>query len=70
MLGTKMQAAQLNIGSKDIQFNMGNKEAHMANNVVRPNQAIPSSSNTINALTMADMLDSTCLDLRHSIFSA
>lgn len=38
----------------------------MINNVV----AIPSSSNTTYALTMAGMLSSTCPDLRHSIFSA
>ena len=69
MLGTQMQAAQLNIGNKDNQFNMGNKETHIANNVVNPNLAISSSFNTINALTMAGILYSTCLDLRHSIFS-
>ena len=40
MLGTQMQAAQLNIGNKDNQFNMGNKETHIANNVVNPNLAI------------------------------
>ena len=64
-----MQAAQLNIGGKDSQLNMGNKVAHMVNNVAKPNPAVPSSSNTTNALTMVGMLDSTCLDLRHSIFS-
>ena len=69
MFGTQMQAAQLNIGGKDSQFNMGNKEAHMVNNVVKPNPTVPSSSNTTDALTMVGMLDSTCLDLRHSIFS-
>ena len=42
----------------------------MANNVVKPNPVVPSSSNITNALTMAGMLDSACLDLRHSIFSA
>ena len=49
---------------------MGNKEAHMANNVIKPNTVVPFSSSTINALTMAGMLSSTCLDLRHSVFSA
>ena len=49
---------------------MGSKEAHMVNNVVKPNQVVPSSSNTTDALTMAGMLDSTCLNLRQSIFSA
>ena len=46
MFGTQMQVAQLNIGGKDSQFNMGNKEAHMVNNVVKPNPTVPSSSNT------------------------
>ena len=47
---------------------MGNKEAHMANNVIKPNPVVP-SSNTTDALTMAGMLSSTCLDLRYSVFS-
>ena len=64
-----MQAAHLNLGGKDTQFNRGNKEAHMVNNVVKPNPVVPFSSNTIDALTMAGMLSPTCLDLRHSIFS-
>ena len=64
-----MQAAQLNIGGKDTQFNMGNKEAYMVNNVVKPNPVVPSSSNITDALTMAGMLSPTCLNLRHSIFS-
>ena len=38
--------------------------------MVKPNLAVPSSSNTTDALTMVGMLSSTCLDLRHSIFSA
>ena len=32
--------------------------------------SLTSSSNTTDALTMVGMLSSTCLDLRHSIFSA
>ena len=55
MLGTQMQTAQLNMGSK---------EAHMANNMVKTNLVASSSSNATNALTMASVLHSNCLDLR------
>ena len=48
---------------------MSNKKAHMANTVIKPNPVVPSSSSTINALTMVGMLSSTFLDLRHSVFS-
>ena len=41
----------------------------MANNVIKPNPVVPSSSSITDALTMAGMLSSTCLDLRHSVFS-
>ena len=46
MLGTQMQAVHLNSRGKETQFNMGNKEAHMANNVIKPNLVVPSSSST------------------------
>ena len=42
----------------------------MANNVIKPNPVVPSSSSTIDALTMAGMLSSSCLDLRHLVFYA
>ena len=65
-----MQVAHLTFGGKETQFNMGNKDTHMANNVIKPNPIVPSSSSATNAFTMAGMFNSTCPDLRHSIFSA
>ena len=70
MLGTQMQAAHLTSGGKETQFNMGNKETHMANNMIKPNPIMPSSSSATDALTMAGMFNSTCPDLRHSVFFA
>ncbi|XP_075645486.1 uncharacterized protein LOC142616544 [Castanea sativa] len=69
MLGTQMQATHLTFGGKETQFNMGNKKAHMANNVIKPNPVVPSSSGAIDALTMVGTFNSTCPDLRHSVFS-
>nr|XP_023887900.1 uncharacterized protein LOC112000030 [Quercus suber] len=68
MLGTQMQAAHLTSSGNETQFNLGNKETHMASNVIRPTLAVPSSSNATDTFTMAG--NSTCLDLRHSVFSA
>ena len=65
-----MKIVHLNFGGKETQFNMGNQEAHMANNAIKPNPVVPSSSSTIDALTMAGMLSSSCLDLRHLVFYA
>ncbi|XP_030934597.1 uncharacterized protein LOC115960041 [Quercus lobata] len=70
MLGTQMQAAHLNSGGKEVQFNMGNKEAHMANSVIKPNPSASSSSSGIDAFTMAGTFNHTCSNLRHSVFSA
>ncbi|XP_030950060.1 uncharacterized protein LOC115973965 [Quercus lobata] len=70
MLGTQMQAAHLNSGGKEAQFNMGNKETHMANSVIKPNPSVTSSSSGIDALTMASTFSHTCSNLRHSVFSA
>ena len=70
MLGTQMQAAHLNLGGKDTQFNLGNKETHMANSVIKPTPSVSSSSSGIDALTMAGTFNPTCSNLRHSIFSA
>ncbi|XP_065620096.1 uncharacterized protein LOC136063519 [Quercus suber] len=68
MLGTQMQVAHLTSSGNETQFNLGNKETHMASNVIRPTLAVPSSSNATDTFTMAG--NSTCLDLRHLVFSA
>ena len=65
-----MQAAHLTSGGKETQFNMGNKETHMANNMIKPNPIMPSSSSATDAFTMDGMFNSTCPDLRHSVFFA
>ena len=65
-----MQAAHLNSGGKETQFNLGNKETHMANSVIKPNPSVSSSSSGIDALTMAGTFNPTCSNLRHSVFSA
>ena len=65
-----MQAAQLNSGGKETQFNLGNKETHMANSVVQPSSFLSSSSSGIDALTMAGTFSPTYSNLRHSVFSA
>ena len=64
MLGNQMQAAQ---------FNMGNKEVHMAGNVIKSHsdsqaayQASVSQSN--NVLNMLGMTLFEGITLRHSVF--
>ena len=56
MLGNQMQAAQ---------FKMGNKEAHMAGNVIKSH----SDSQSDNVLNMSGMTLFEGITLRHSIFS-
>nr|POF17253.1 cysteine-rich receptor-like protein kinase 18 [Quercus suber] len=65
MLGTQMQAAHLTSSGNETQFNLGNKETHMASNVIRPTLAVPSSSNATDTFTMATSsvhFDSTILE--------
>nr|POF03640.1 hypothetical protein CFP56_73669 [Quercus suber] len=65
MLGTQMQAAHLTSSGNETQFNLGNKETHMASNVIRPTLAVPSSSNATDTFTMAASsvhIDSTILE--------
>nr|POE68084.1 hypothetical protein CFP56_19738 [Quercus suber] len=60
-----MQAARLTSSGNETQFNLGNKETHMASNVIRPTLAVPSSSNATDTFTMVASsvhIDSTILE--------